>query len=138
MSPSHACRTALALLLGASSSLLPLHSTTACAATRGGGAQGDYDRARISESEIVASTATTGLELVQRLRPQWLRTRGQDSLRNGSSLVVYVDARRVGGVNVLGQIPVKDMREVQYLDGREATMRFGTDHGAGVILVRTR
>jgi hypothetical protein len=44
---------------------------------------------------------------------------------------------RTDGVEALKEITVQEVREIRHLDGRDATMQYGTDHGAGAILVTT-
>ena len=48
---------------------------------------------------------------------------------------MYVDQTRMGGPNTLAQIPITDVKEIQYLNGTDATQRYGTGHGSGVIIV---
>ena len=50
-------------------------------------------------------------------------------------VVVYVDQTRMGGPNTLAQIPITDVKEIQHLSGTDATQRYGTGHGSGVIIV---
>ncbi|CAN5413780.1 hypothetical protein BH24GEM3_BH24GEM3_27910 [soil metagenome] len=110
----------------------------ACVSSRAGGSASGYDPDRITPEEVAATTATIALEVVERLRPQWLRSRGPDSFRTSSRIVVYVNGQPQGGIAVLRQLPINTIRELQYLNGTIATQRFGTGHGAGVILVQTR
>jgi hypothetical protein len=112
--------------------------TASCAANQAGSSTSGYDPDRITAEEIAATTAGTGLDLVERLRPQWLRNRGPDSLRTNSGVVMYVNNQPQGGIAVLRQLTIGNIRELQYLSGNIATQRFGTGHGAGVILVQTR
>jgi hypothetical protein len=50
-------------------------------------------------------------------------------------VVVYVDQTRMGGPSTLAQIPITDVKEIQYLSATDATQRYGTGHGAGAIIV---
>jgi hypothetical protein len=92
----------------------------------------------IPEEEIAASTATNALDLVRRARPHWLRSRGQVSYQMQPELVVYVNGRPSGGAEALADFTLESIRELRYLSATEATQRFGTDHGAGAILVTLR
>jgi hypothetical protein len=90
----------------------------------------------VVHEELMASGRTSLFEYVRLHRPQWLRTRGIST--NGvNEVLVYVDGNRMGGPRALEQIRPDMTAEVRYLDGREATTRWGTGHGAGVILVTT-
>jgi len=99
----------------------------------------DRDRNRISPEEIAAEPVTTAAELVNRLRPAWLRSRGPESIRSGtpSFPIVYIDGVRSGGPEALRGISTQIIREIRFINGRDATTKYGLDHGAGVILVST-
>lgn len=71
------------------------------------------------------------LEVIQRLRPAWLR------LRAGSLPQVVVDGSPMGGTETLKTYRVGEIRELRYLDPGEATLRFGTGYPAGAVLVLT-
>ncbi len=73
------------------------------------------------------------MDVIRRLRPSWLRQR-----TSGDDAVVYVENLRRGGTNVLRNIAVEQLWELRYLDGSNATTRFGTGHRGGAILVTLR
>jgi hypothetical protein len=78
-------------------------------------------------------------EAIRRLRPAWLRPRGQAVLTgpDRESLRVYLDRQIFGDIESLTNLMVRDVREIRYLDARQATLRFGTDHTLGAIVVIT-
>ncbi|NIP81205.1 MAG: hypothetical protein GWM90_19100 [Gemmatimonadetes bacterium] len=83
----------------------------------------------------------TALDAIRRYRPMWLRTtRGQDSFTSQGrrGLRVYMDDVQYGGLESLQNLGVTNIEEMRFLDKREATTRFGTDHAEGAILVTTR
>lgn len=106
----------------------------------------------ITAEEITASSAPTALELVRHLRPAWLTERGlrgtggaaapgattSQATEGPAGVVVYRDGVRLGMFASLETIPVETIREVRWLNGRDATQRYGTGHGAGAIEVLTR
>jgi len=94
---------------------------------------------QITVEEIASTNMSTALEVVQSLRPNWLRERGPVSIRNpqGSEVIVYLDGARFGGMDSLRQIRVSSVASIEYLNSSEATFRFGTNHVGGAILVRT-
>lgn len=95
-------------------------------------------RDRITSEELATIDVQNALQAVQRLRPNFLQTRGgaSSSLTQGpQDVVVYVDQTRMGGPSTLAQIPITDVKEIQYLNGTDATQRYGTGHGSGVIIV---
>jgi hypothetical protein len=76
-------------------------------------------------------------DALRRLRPQWLRTRGASSIVSPEATepVVYVSGIRRGEPRTLQNVNVDQVRSVQFIDARDATTRFGTGHGGGVIMV---
>jgi hypothetical protein len=113
-------------------------ATAACGGGYGGGSGSSSSRDAITEAELAELTRLNVFEVVQRLRPLWLRTRGEDSLFSSNAVVVYLDGARIGGPDALRSIAAADVQEVDYLDSREATTRYGAGHASGAILVRTR
>lgn len=81
----------------------------------------------------------TAMQLIRRLRPAWLRARGQKSLTDRSSTypVVYIDEIRHGGLQTLNHIPVSEIRSMQFFSMADATTRWGTGHPSGVINIVT-
>lgn len=97
------------------------------------------DRNLITAEEIAAEPITTASELIERLRPAWLRSRGPTSIRSGtpSLPIVYIDEVRTGGLETLYRISTQIIREVRFINGRDATTKYGLDHGGGVIMIAT-
>jgi hypothetical protein len=95
---------------------------------------------KITAEEIreAAASHPDGFLLVQSLRPAWFRMRGVSSINRSEMVRVYVDGMPMGGPGTLRQVDATIIGEMEYLDGPTATQRFGTDHGAGAILLRTR
>jgi len=92
------------------------------------------DRDVITAEEIAASDASNALQLVQRLRPSFLQTRGQWA--NGQTpIIVYVNTVKMSDPSALERIPVSEVKEIRYLNGRDATQRYGMGHEAGAIIV---
>lgn len=98
------------------------------------------DRNLITTAEIAGSELRDAYEIVQALRPEFLRTRGSASIRAPDPIepVVYIDGVRSGNPETLRRVSRDALREIQYIDSREATTRFGTGHRGGAILVVTR
>ena len=93
----------------------------------------------ISTSEMRASGATDAYQAISRLRPLFLhRSRAAAPMRpNVSSLQVYLDQARLGGLETLQTVPIESIKSIQYLSASEATIRWGTNHMGGVILLST-
>ncbi len=100
-----------------------------------------YDTAnvadRIAPSELLGVVANNAFDVVQQLRPQWLRPRGPTSIMEpeGEFPSVFIDAMRYDDLAVLRDIPVHEIAEIRFISGPDATTRWGTGVVAGVIEV---
>ena len=92
----------------------------------------------ITMDELSATRYSTAFEVVQALRPQWLRGRGRTSLNLSESVKVYLDDSPLGEPEQLRSISARSIASIRYLDGNTATQRWGMDHGQGAIMVSTR
>jgi len=98
------------------------------------------DRNLISAEEIADSDSRNAYELIQRLRPLWLQSRGERSIRLGTEIVVYQDGTMLGGIDLLEGIPIELVRSVRVLDSAEAGRLpgLGSRHVERVIMIYTR
>jgi hypothetical protein len=123
--------------------LLPLIGG-GCAAG-GPGTATDSDRELLTTEDLAPYGAQDAYAVIRRLRGHWFSTRStgtqiDPTLGSGGlgQVKVYVDGvLRPDGLEALKQLTVNEIREMRHLDGRDATMQYGTDHGAGAILVFT-
>ena len=94
----------------------------------------------IVQDDLAAYSDLSAFEIVRRLRPAWLRYRGQSVLSGPEreGLRVYLDGSFYGDADALGQLQARNLEEIRFLDSRQATLRFGTGHTVGAILVTTR
>ena len=94
----------------------------------------------ISAEEIQGGQFRDVYNAVERLRPQFLRSRGATSTRDveGNLPIVFVDEQRLGAVASMRGLPVDNVREIRFIAPRDATTRWGTGYTAGVIMVVTR
>lgn len=112
------------------------------AACAGGGrtaatASGNF----LTRADLDAAGSVTAYEAVQRLRPNFLHTRGPTSLVNASARtrpVVFVDNSEYGEIESLRAFPVSRVEEIRYFSGPEATTKFGSAYGAGVVQLKMR
>jgi len=122
------------------------------------------ERYLITAEEAASASANSALDVVEQLRPQWLRRdqeRGALSLGAGRSagrslpdedqqtragqpmpedppkLKVFVDGTE-GDLQDLRRIPKEQVAELRYLTGSEAQTRYGPRFAAGVIEVTLR
>jgi outer membrane cobalamin receptor len=122
-------------------SLLVIASLAAVAAcgSRSGEQTPRASREVITRAQIESMNATDAYDVVQRIRPEFLRQRGASSIQGGAQLaVVYVDGVRRGGPTALRQLRASEVEEIRFVSGTDATTRYGTDHGGGAIEVKSR
>lgn len=117
--------------------ILVIGLTFLAAACASGGSTGEQqargDRNLISNQELTqTSQAETVYDAIRRLRPTWLRGRG------GASVRVFVNGVDMGGAELLRDYQVGQIRECRFVPPSDATTRFGTGFGGGVIDVITR
>jgi len=92
----------------------------------------------ITAEEIASRPTLSARQIIEQLRPQFLRVRGTTTLGNAQTkdvIWVYVDGTRMGSLEVLNNIGAHEVREIRYLNPSEATNRFGTGHVQGAIMV---
>lgn len=114
-----------------------LTTVSACSTTsspaRGGSGPIGYE-------DIAGIPAANAFEVIQRLRPTWLRGRGRMSIQNPSAHtpVIYLDNVRYGGLESLRLIPSDAIQDMRFINASDATTRYGTGHAGGAILIRSR
>ena len=150
ITPSSVHGTPARLLTG----LLLAAATTACASSsvpnpftgEGVNTGEEFDASQrlpdaIERDEIVSrgQNDLTAMALIRRLRPGWLRARGQSSMTNGAASypVVYIDEVRHGGLPTLHGIPTSEIFRLEYYNTADATTRWGTGNTSGAINIVT-
>lgn len=102
-------------------------------ASGGGGGGGGGSANRLTQENLADVQQLDAYQAIQRLRPQWLRSRG------GNDPQIVTDGmRQPGGLESLRQYRVSEIQELRYMSASEATNRFGTGFDGGAILVSTR
>jgi hypothetical protein len=108
-------------------------------------------RETLAQPEIQANRTAgmTAYDLITHLRPEYLRNRGQNTLRettsasgpptyNAPTATVYLDNARYGDLESLKNINADIVQKIQYLSASNAMTRFGMDNTAGAILIFTK
>lgn len=115
--------------------------TTGCGESKEG-SRTVFSREILTAEELAKAATLSAYDAVRKRRPVFLRPRVPDSLDvSGRSAVfpaVYVNGLYHGAVESLRDIPVRNVWEIRYLDTKEASLKYGTGHVAGVIEVTTR
>lgn len=89
--------------------------------------------------EIRSVHVSNAYRAIELLRPEFLRSRGIANLNTAEPTlpVIYVNGVRFGELESLRLVRAPDVRLIRYLNAADATMRFGTGHTGGAILVKT-
>jgi hypothetical protein len=119
----------------------------ACASSSGAttGTRGTRSPDLISKADIEATQSGNAYDLVNRLRPQWLRTSGVGSVSGGNpatyGLVVFLDNVRLGGVETLRSVDSGSITSIRFLTAERAASTLpavGRDPISGAIVISTR
>ena len=102
-------------------------------ASSGGGGGGGGSSTRLTQAELADVAQLDAFQAIQRLRSQWLRSRGGNAPQ-----VVSDGMRQQDGIESLRRFRVSDVEEMRYMSATEATNRFGTGYDGGAILVTTK
>jgi hypothetical protein len=98
-----------------------------------------YRRELLTEEEIAATNITShALDLVRRLRPEWLHNRGSSDQpdNDGSREVqVWYNGRRLGNTDTLREINTSQVIEMRWVDPIQARSMYGPGNGRGVISI---
>jgi len=112
-------------------------TTTACATASTGTRRVVSQRHNvISFQEIVEERASSAYDLIEKLRPFYLR--GRTGGLMGAPPIVYMDDILLGDVTELRGINARDVLEIRYVRGEEMLFRSQEASGHQVIQVVTR
>ncbi len=92
------------------------------------------DPNRISHEQLAAARVATAYEAVDRLKRSWFK----DGLTGRSATVYWDDNQPLGGIEELREIPIQDVVEIRYLDGRASNQRWPGNTGGAIVVVRRR
>jgi hypothetical protein len=116
-----------------------------CASSGAAGGTARTSPDRITRSEIYNSNATNAYELINRLRPNWLRPGSTGSIGGGvvqsQAILVYLNSQRLEDLNALKTISVEGLESAQWIDAsRVQTVLNEVPSGpiAGAIVLKTR
>ena len=105
-------------------------------APEGGGsrAASTNDPNRLTPEQLAGARVATAFEAVDRLRRTWLK----DGLTGRAATVYWDDNMPIGGTEELRGIPIQDVVEMRYLDGRASNQRWPGNTGGAIVLVKRR
>jgi len=94
---------------------------------------------RLTGAELQLTEATSTLDALRRLRPDFLAPRLIAS-PSGNRVVaptVYLNGIRQGGLDALYSIPIAAVREIRFVNARGMREWLGPNHASDAIVVRT-
>lgn len=121
--------------------LILVPCVVACSTGGTAGASRGGDQNVITLAEIQETDGQTAYEIVQELRPRWtVRNRGSRSFTTGAAdnTRVILDDFPPREFDFLREIDRSVIREIRYLEPREATLLYGTGYNAGIIRVTSK
>lgn len=116
-----------------------LLTASACAGRAGPNGGPRSQSAPITLDEIDQRGPFTSLyDMVQILRPRWLRSQGPDSfLAEQGQVQVHFDGNWIGPVQNMRGLAAHGVTSLRWLDPVEAAARYGLNHGHGAIVIST-
>jgi hypothetical protein len=99
------------------------------------------ERNLITREEIASLNVSTAYQIIQHLRPEYLRTRGPTSIQipEASVAAVYLNGvRLLDGIRDLHRIQASDVESIHFMGAADATTRWGTNHTGGAIEITGR
>ena len=100
---------------------------------------------QITEADIerLGSSAANAYDIVQALRPQWLRKRNDvlnlPGVTAGDTgmpdFSVFVNDHEMGGLSFLRALPAEQVYSMRFLTMNEVGARYGPTNGPGIIVV---
>jgi len=133
-------------------SLLGL-AAVAAGCSSAGSAVGGGNPDLITREQMAELSDENAYQVVQRLRPRWLRPRSQATLGTPARRdpvgvgtqpplppmpEIFVDNVRFGPIESLAQISLNELESIEFIDALDATTRYGTGYISGIIHVLTR
>jgi hypothetical protein len=120
--------------------VLALAAALACASSGTAGTAVRRDPNLITEQEIATSAESNLYDVVSRLRPMFLKTRGQSTINSGGTeyASVFLDGQYFGELGSLRNIVATQIHEIRYLSGPDAVSRYGMRYGSGAVDVRSK
>jgi hypothetical protein len=105
----------------------------ACASSGSPAGSRPANRDLVTRAEIEAMGVRNVHQIVARRRPEFVIKRNDVV----TFPWVYVDGRLAGSVDTLHDMAPEIVEEIRFIGADQAKMRYGADHMAGVIEIRT-
>ena len=106
-----------------------------CVSTANRGGSGGGSGTTLTREQLSTTNADNLYEAINKLRPNWLTSRGPTSVTDATptGVDVFMGNTLLGKADYLQQVRPGDVTEVKYWDPGSAAARFGMGHPRGVI-----
>lgn len=102
-----------------------------------GGPRSQSDAITVTEIERRGPFSSM-YEMIQILRPRWVRSSGPDTFVGQSGQVqAHIDGNWVGPIQNLRNLAAHGVTSVRWLGPVDAAARYGLDHGHGAVIIST-
>jgi hypothetical protein len=123
--------------------LCALVAAVACSSAPSHEAAQPINRSVITDAEIPTSGTESAFDLIQRIRPEYLRPKPTQTYMGAKSNeapppALVFNGQRLGDVGDLRQVPAPSLSYVRYYTIEEGKRKFGMQYGGGVIEIRYR
>jgi hypothetical protein len=115
----------------------------ACASGGATAGSAQTNRSVITAAEIPTTGTESAYELIQRLRPEYLRTKPTQTYVGATSNdapppALFFNGQRIGALEDLHGIPAPSLSMIRYYSIEEGKRKFGMQYGGGVIEIKYR
>ena len=124
-------------------SVLIAAAVLACASAGSGSSGTSVDPSNpniITAAQISASQQSNAYDVVSRLRPNFLKSRGRTTVyaQGSDYATVFLDGQPFGDLSSLRNISASQIRSIKFIRGTDAVTTYGMQYGAGVIDISTK
>lgn len=101
---------------------------------------GRTDQNLLTQQQLASTNADNLYDALEKLRPEWLRSRGPISMTNAepSRASIFMNGQMMGKPDFLRDVNIIDITEVRYWPAGPAAAKFGMGHPRGVIEITRR
>lgn len=94
-----------------------------------------FDRNSLTKEQLDATNSENLYQAIERLRPEWLTSRGPTSVTDASPTVpsVFMNGQMLGKPDYMKDLRIMDVSSVRFWPAGQASARFGMGHPRGVI-----
>jgi hypothetical protein len=98
------------------------------------------DRNVLTRDQLAATNSSDVYGALEKLRPEWLTSRGPTSVTNATPVIpsVFMNGQMLGKTEQLRDMRILEVSEVRFWPTGQAAAKFGMGHPRGVIEIILR